>query len=81
MKGVQNFGGAFVLAAALAIGLGTAAPAAASTGGGAVTARVSTAHLCEALADTIAFLESRPPSRLRDFLLAQAERLFARHCE
>jgi hypothetical protein len=71
-----------VLAATLAIGLAAAAPAAASTGDHpAAAATASNEHLCGALADTIAFLESRPPSRLRDFLLEHARRLFARYCE
>jgi hypothetical protein len=41
---------------------------------------VSLAEACSALSEAIEFLEGRPQSRLRDFLLAQARRLFATYC-
>jgi hypothetical protein len=70
-----------MLAGLLATGLATTTPAAAATvDGSAGTQDVTIGHVCAALADYIQFLESRPPSPLRDFLLEQAQVLFARFC-
>jgi hypothetical protein len=82
MKPLRRMAAAFAVAATLGVGLTAATPATASTPARPmVVATVTIGDVCHALADTIAFLESRPPSRLRDFLLARAEQLFARYCE
>jgi hypothetical protein len=46
----------------------------------ATTSVATVGEVCGALSDAIVFLEGRPPSRLRDFLLAQARRLFSKYC-
>jgi hypothetical protein len=74
-------GVATVAAAVLAIGLVTAAPAAAAAPRPPVmVATITIGDVCAALAKAIAFLEERPASRLRDFLLTQAQAAFDAHC-
>ena len=80
MKSLRRLGTALVLSATLAIGLSIATPASASTTQAANLTPPTIGQFCDGLADVIAFLESRPPSPLRDFLLAQARRLFERYC-
>jgi hypothetical protein len=81
MKSLRRMVVAAAVAATLAVGLVAATPAAASTEGRPmVVATVTIGEICQALAETIEFLESRPPSRLRDFLLAQATHLYSRYC-
>jgi hypothetical protein len=45
-----------------------------------LVATITAGDVCDALAKAIAFLEERQPSRLRDFLLAQARAVFDHHC-
>jgi hypothetical protein len=78
MMRFRKMGVAMILAAALAAGAATTAVSASAALPVATEANVD--DPCQALSEIIAFLEQRPPSRLRDFLLAQARRLFATYC-
>jgi hypothetical protein len=77
MRPFTRICGAIVLALSLAMGLATATPAVAQAPA-AESARLD--RFCSALSEAIEFLESRPPSRLRDALLEHARNLFARYC-
>lgn len=81
MKYLKRFGAAAVFAISLAIGLGVAQPAVASTRGGSPVAHITIGQVCAALADSITFLKARPAGPLRDFLLAHAQSLFDKHCQ
>jgi hypothetical protein len=80
MRYLKRFGAAAVFAISLAIGLGVAQPAVASTGGGSPVAHITISQVCAALTDSIAFLTKRPDGPLRNFLLVHAQSLFDRHC-
>jgi hypothetical protein len=81
MRRLRRFGVAVVLASSLALTLTIATPAsAAQSGSHAVGTQIRTFDPCVALSDYIHFLEQRPAGPLRDFLLAQARRLFDRYC-
>jgi hypothetical protein len=79
MKKTRTLGAGILL---VALALGPAMPRAASAAPLVPPTVVATGTIdvCGGLADVIAFLESRPSSRLRDFLLASAQRLFDQHC-
>jgi hypothetical protein len=83
MRSLRRFASAAVLAAFVAGGLAVATPAAASTTpqNGAVATNITIDSICGRLANYIAFLEARPASRLRDFLLEQARNLYSRYCQ
>jgi hypothetical protein len=81
MRYLKRFGAAAVFAISLAIGLGVAQPAVASTRGGSPVAHITNDQVCAALTDSIAFLTHRPGGTLRDFLLAHALSLSEKlHC-
>jgi hypothetical protein len=71
-----------LLAALLAVtlGAGSASASAATVDTGQSAHSVTLEEFCDGVSDVIAFLESRPASPLRDFLLGKAQRLFARYC-
>jgi hypothetical protein len=76
MKSIRRLGAVTLLAAALAV-----TPASAVAADQAVTSTTVTRdEACAKLAELIAFLEGRPASPLRDFLLAAARRLDLRYC-
>jgi hypothetical protein len=81
MTRLRRIGTGLVMAATLAASLTVATPAMANTTQSAAASVPTIEQVCAGLADAIAFLETRPPSPLRDFLLAQAQRLFARYCQ
>lgn len=81
MRYLKRFGAAAVFAISLAIGLGVAQPAVASTRGASPVAQITISQVCAALTDSIAFLEGRRQGPLRDFLLAHARSLFIKHCQ
>jgi ABC-type glycerol-3-phosphate transport system substrate-binding protein len=80
MMRFRKMGVAMILAAALAAGAATTAVSASADAALPVAMEANVDDPCQALSEIIAFLEQRPPSRLRDFLLAQARRLFATYC-
>jgi hypothetical protein len=79
MKQLKRVSAAALVAVALSVGLSSSASAAMVPRDEPVVTTTGT-DLCQGLADAIAFLEERPASRLRDFLLGAARRLFAAHC-
>jgi hypothetical protein len=81
MKVTRRIGAVALLAASLAV-TGTAlSPATVvAADGAAVSTTLTLADACAKLAEAITFLEGRPASPLRDFLLAQARRLELRYC-
>jgi hypothetical protein len=84
MKSLSRTAAAAVLAVFVASGLAVVAPAAAADTGpqaAATATHITIGEVCGRLSDYIAFLEARPPSRLRDFLLTQAKNLYSRFCE
>ncbi len=81
VKPLHRLGVAATLAGTLAVTLVAATPAAASTNHRPlVVATITVGDICTGLADYIQFLEGRPASRLRDFLLTQAQRLSEKLC-
>ena len=81
MKPIRRLGAVTLLAAALATTALAVTPASAVAAGEAVTSTTITRdEACAKLAELIAFLEGRPASPLRDFLLAAARRLELRFC-
>lgn len=80
MKRLKRMGIAVMLASALSMGLATTTVSASEETNLPVAASATLQDACQALSEVIEFLEQRPPSRLRDFLLAQARRLFATYC-
>ena len=78
MKRAKRLGAAVLVAGALSMGMATTAVAAVPEPPAmAVTVN---GDFCGSLAEAIAFLEQRPESRLRDFLLAYLRHVFAAHC-
>jgi hypothetical protein len=71
---------AALLAIILVLGPGVSQTAASTATPPVVIGTITIGEVCGGLSDVIAFLESRPESRLRDFLLAQARRVFEKHC-
>jgi hypothetical protein len=80
MRSLRRMGITAVFASALAMTVVVVTPASASDGS-ATTATVTIEEACAKLSEAITFLEGRPQGRLRDFLLAQARRLFATYCQ
>ena len=78
MKRAKRLGAAMMLAGALSMGMATTAVAAAPEPTAPVV--IVNGDFCSSLAEAIAFLEQRPESRLRDFLLAYLRHVFAAHC-
>lgn len=80
MKSAKRLGAIALLAASLATTDLVLTPATALAQNAAATSTITLADACAKLAEAIAFLEGRPASPLRDFLLAQARRLEVRYC-
>jgi hypothetical protein len=83
MRPLKSIATAAVLSALLAGGLAVATPVTASAASqtGGAEAKITIGAICARLADYIAFLEGRPSSRLRDFLLEQARNLYSEYCK
>jgi hypothetical protein len=79
MRSVTRQYAVVVLASSLAFGF-PATVAAAPTAGAPLTVAVTLTDACAKLADAVAFLEGRPASPLRDFLLAVTRKLQTRYC-
>jgi hypothetical protein len=77
MTKVRKFGMALAVAALLASSGGVPTVQAASA---PPQTNISISEFCNALARFITYLESLPPSPLRDFLLARARALQQRYC-
>lgn len=80
MRSLRRMGITAVFASSLAMTVVVATPASASDAS-AITATVTIEEACGKLSEAITFLRDRPESRLRNFLLAQAQRLFDTYCK
>ena len=80
MKRIRTLGAGILVACTFTVGPGMPRAASAAPLVPPTVVATGTVDVCGGLADAIAFLESRPSSRLRDFLLASAQRVFDRHC-
>jgi hypothetical protein len=81
MQSTKRLGAIAVLAASLAVtGIVLIPSTALAADDAAVSTTLTRAEACAKLADVITFLEGRPASPLRDFLLAQARRLELKYC-